>query len=51
VIVFQAPGHTPTELVELATGLPGHMKWAVLMAGGGHFAAALFDGLVGDLRL
>ncbi|KAK2173751.1 hypothetical protein NP493_849g01024 [Ridgeia piscesae] len=40
----KAPGHTPTQLVELATGLPGHMKWAVLMAGGGHFAAALFDG-------
>jgi len=31
------------DLVTTATEMPGHMTWAVLMAGGGHFAGAVFD--------
>ncbi|KAH3719844.1 ankyrin repeat and zinc finger domain-containing protein 1-like isoform X2 [Dreissena polymorpha] len=30
------------DLVSMATELPGQMTWAVFMAGGGHFAGAIF---------
>lgn len=31
------------DLVTIATNVPHHLTWAVLMAAGGHFAAAIFD--------
>jgi len=41
-IFFQThPSHTE-EFVTMATEMPGQLTWAVLMAGGGHFAGAIF---------
>lgn len=35
---------TQSELVTRATNLPSDLKWTILMAAGGHFAAAIFKG-------
>ncbi|XP_063421808.1 tRNA endonuclease ANKZF1-like [Mytilus trossulus] len=37
---------TPTshsDLMSMVTDIPMHMKWAVMMSSGGHFAGAIFD--------
>ncbi|XP_064614070.1 uncharacterized protein LOC135477796 [Liolophura sinensis] len=37
------PPETCADITTIASSLPDHMTWVVMMAGGGHFAAAIFD--------
>ncbi|XP_022238619.1 ankyrin repeat and zinc finger domain-containing protein 1-like isoform X2 [Limulus polyphemus] len=36
--------HCQKDLVSLASQLPSQMKWLIILVGGGHFAAAVFNG-------
>merc|ERR1712083_178253 len=35
---------TPSDLVSLAASLPSASRWVIIMAAGGHFAAAVYNG-------
>lgn len=42
-ILFQVIPSSLSDLMSMVTDIPMHMKWAVLMSSGGHFAGAIFD--------
>ena len=43
-IDLQKPPKCDEELLDLIYQLPNRSKWAVVMLGGGHFAAAIYNG-------
>ena len=43
VVLLQWQPTKQTDLLSLAEELPDHMMWALFMAGGGHFAGAIFN--------
>lgn len=42
--LFQKPPSSDTELLQLIQSLPNQNMWAIIMLGGGHFAAAIYQG-------
>ena len=43
-VILQNQPESDAQLLGLILSLPQQKKWAVIMTGGGHFAAAIFNG-------